>query len=66
MHWWLSEVEADTPKEGGDGALKEVYSRILALSRIKDLVAWRRSRSFCLLTNEPVNGQPLESLLSGQ
>jgi NADH-quinone oxidoreductase subunit B len=46
VRWWLSEVEADTPKEGGDGALKEVYSRILALSRIQDLVAWGRSRSF--------------------
>lgn len=46
MHWWLSQAGADTPKEGGDGALKEVYGRILALSRIQDLVGWGRSRSF--------------------
>jgi NADH-quinone oxidoreductase subunit B len=45
VHWLLSEVKADTPKEGGDGALEEVYSCILALSRIQDLVAWGRSRS---------------------
>lgn len=45
MRWWLGNPESEAPVNGDDGALKEVYSRILALTRVQDLLAWGRSRS---------------------
>lgn len=45
MRWWLSKPETAEPQDDGDGALKEIYGRILALSRVQDLLAWGRSRS---------------------
>jgi NADH-quinone oxidoreductase subunit B len=44
MRWWLSEPSDETPVEG-DGAFEEIFRRILALSRLQDLLAWGRSRS---------------------
>lgn len=45
MRWALTEPETEAPPAGSDGTLKEIYGRILALSRIQDLIAWGRSRS---------------------
>ncbi len=41
----LSNPETETLLAESGGALKEIYGRILALSRIQDLLAWGRSRS---------------------
>jgi NADH-quinone oxidoreductase subunit B len=45
VRWWLGNPESEAPVDKGDGALKEVYARILALTRVQDMLAWGRSRS---------------------
>lgn len=55
MRWWLSKLigssEANASfveepvADGGDGSFKEVMSRIIALARLDDLLAWGRQNS---------------------
>ena len=46
MNWWLSKPEDETPLEqAGDGTFEEVIGRILALTRVQDLLAWARKSS---------------------
>ena len=51
MRWWLSKAVTkasfaqETGVNGSDGAFKEVMSRIVALARLDDLLAWGRKNS---------------------
>jgi NADH-quinone oxidoreductase subunit B len=44
MRWWTSKAD-ETPLQGGDGSFQDVFSRILMLSRVQDLIAWGRKYS---------------------
>jgi NADH-quinone oxidoreductase subunit B len=45
MRWWMSKADGEAPFLGGDGSLDEIFERILALTRLQDLIAWGRARS---------------------
>jgi NADH-quinone oxidoreductase subunit B len=45
MDWMLSDPENETPVEPGNGSVERLYGRILALTRIQDLIAWSRQYS---------------------
>jgi NADH-quinone oxidoreductase subunit B len=47
MRWWLSKPETEELPlhKSSDGGLQEIYGRILALSRVQDLLAWGRRHS---------------------
>lgn len=45
MNWWLSRTTEEKVSESGDGAFEDVMGRILALSRLQDLLAWGRKSS---------------------
>lgn len=54
MRWWFTSPSDPSPSSAGggiatspdgDGSFKEVMGRILALSRLQDLIAWGRSHS---------------------
>ncbi len=44
MRWWMTKADGEAPIEGG-GSLDQVFERILALTRLQDLIAWGRARS---------------------
>ncbi|MDT8307180.1 MAG: NADH-quinone oxidoreductase subunit B family protein [Anaerolineae bacterium] len=44
MKWWLSDPDDETPR-AGDGSFEQVMGRILALTRLQDLLAWGRKSS---------------------
>ncbi|MFW5942571.1 MAG: NADH-quinone oxidoreductase subunit NuoB [Chloroflexota bacterium] len=45
MKWWMSQPTEEKVAESGDGAFEDVMGRILALSRLQDLLAWGRKSS---------------------
>jgi NADH-quinone oxidoreductase subunit B len=45
MGWWFSKPDDETPVAGEDGSFEKAFSRILALSRVQDLLAWGRRYS---------------------
>jgi NADH-quinone oxidoreductase subunit B len=44
MRWWMTKADGEAPIKGG-GSLEQVFERILALTRLQDLIAWGRARS---------------------
>lgn len=45
MKWMLSKAVSETPIEGGEGTFDQIFGRILALTRLQDLIAWGRRYS---------------------
>jgi NADH-quinone oxidoreductase subunit B len=45
MKWMLSKAVSETPITGGEGTFDQIFGRILALTRIQDLIAWGRRYS---------------------
>ncbi|MEJ2263782.1 MAG: NADH-quinone oxidoreductase subunit B [Anaerolineales bacterium] len=45
MQWMLSKAASETPIQGGEGTFDQIFGRILALTRIQDLIAWGRRYS---------------------
>lgn len=45
MRWWTSRADSEAPFLGGDGSIDQIFQRILALTRLQDLIAWGRARS---------------------
>jgi NADH-quinone oxidoreductase subunit B len=45
MKWMLSKAVSETPLAGGEGTFDQIFGRILALTRIQDLIAWGRRYS---------------------
>jgi NADH-quinone oxidoreductase subunit B len=45
MKWMLSKAASETPITGGEGTFDQIFGRILALTRIQDLIAWGRRYS---------------------
>ncbi|HZD55137.1 MAG TPA: NADH-quinone oxidoreductase subunit B family protein [Anaerolineales bacterium] len=45
MRWMLSKAASEAPIEGGEGTFDQIFGRILALTRIQDLIAWGRRYS---------------------
>jgi NADH-quinone oxidoreductase subunit B len=45
MKWWLSKAATEEPIEAGDGSFEQVLNRILAFTRLQDLIAWGRKYS---------------------
>jgi NADH-quinone oxidoreductase subunit B len=45
MKWWLSRAATEEPIEAGDGSFEQVLNRILAFTRLQDLIAWGRKYS---------------------
>ncbi|HEY5571643.1 MAG TPA: NADH-quinone oxidoreductase subunit B family protein [Anaerolineales bacterium] len=45
MKWWLSKAATEEPIEAGDGSFEQVLNRILAFTRLQDLIAWSRKYS---------------------
>jgi hypothetical protein len=39
MQWMLSKAASETPIKGGEGTFDQIFGRILALTRIQDLIA---------------------------
>lgn len=45
MQWFLSNPEDESPVNGNEAGVDSLWGRILALTRVQDLVAWARSYS---------------------
>jgi len=45
MRWWLSKASDSPDTRDGDGSFDDVFRRILAMSRLQDLLAWGRKNS---------------------
>lgn len=45
MRWWMTKADGEAPLLDGGGSLDQVFERILALTRLQDLIAWGRARS---------------------
>ncbi len=45
MKWWFSKPLSEEPIEGGEGSFEQIFGRILALTRLQDLIAWGRKYS---------------------
>ncbi|HSM57690.1 MAG TPA: NADH-quinone oxidoreductase subunit NuoB [Candidatus Sulfomarinibacteraceae bacterium] len=45
MKWWMSRPTEEKVAESGDGGFEDVMGRILALTRLQDLLAWGRKSS---------------------
>lgn len=45
MKWWFSKPVTEEPLQGGDGSFDQVLNKILAFTRLQDLIAWGRRYS---------------------
>jgi NADH-quinone oxidoreductase subunit B len=45
MRWWLSKATDSPAAHNGDGSFDDVFSRMLVMSRLQDLLAWGRKNS---------------------
>jgi NADH-quinone oxidoreductase subunit B len=45
MRWSMTKANGEAPMLEGGGSLDQVFERILALTRLQDLIAWGRARS---------------------
>lgn len=45
MDWWLTKAEDESQIEAGESAFDRLFQRILAFSRLQDLIAWGRKYS---------------------
>ena len=45
MKWWFSKPFSEEPLEGGEGSFDQIFGKVLALTRLQDLIAWGRKYS---------------------
>ncbi len=45
MKWWFSKPFSEEPMEDGEGSFDQIFGKILALTRLQDLIAWGRKYS---------------------
>jgi NADH-quinone oxidoreductase subunit B len=45
MRWSMTKANGEAPMLEGGGSLDQVFERIVALTRLQDLIAWGRARS---------------------